>query len=230
MRCNNCGWENNPGASRCIKCNAPLDGSMAADRSSSHSSEADEELKATLRESSYKNDKPFSSGNFRSGVNHTPDNESGCVCVRCGYPIAESMNECPRCHTLINRERKHNHENHNSNGGNGFQHRATENPWANPSKESFCTLKRIPWQTEPIKYEPVSYSGQTIILNRANTDENNNSITSKEQAVLMCENGEWFIENRSEMKTTLVRVDRRVKLEDGDVIVLGNRMFEFRKG
>lgn len=68
------------------------------------------------------------------------------------------------------------------------------------------------------------------MLNRSNTDSNNNSITSREQAVMTHENGEWFIENRSDLQTTLIRVDRRLKLEDGDVIVLGNRMFEFKKG
>lgn len=91
-------------------------------------------------------------------------------------------------------------------------------------------LRRIPWHNESIKYDPVSYSGQEIELNRANTDQNNNSITSRVQAVLTCEDGEWYIENRSELQTTLLRVDRKMKLEDGDVIVLGNRMFEFKKG
>ena len=28
MECKNCGWENEPNALRCIKCNAPLQGSM----------------------------------------------------------------------------------------------------------------------------------------------------------------------------------------------------------
>lgn len=91
-------------------------------------------------------------------------------------------------------------------------------------------MRRIPWQTEQAIYEPVSYSGDEITLNRANTDSNNNSITSKVQAVITREGDEWYIENRSEMQTTLIRVDRKMRLQDGDVIVLGNRMFEFKKG
>ncbi len=91
-------------------------------------------------------------------------------------------------------------------------------------------MRRIPWQTEQATYEPVSYSGDEITLNRANTDSNNNSITSKVQAVITREGDEWYIENRSEMQTTLIRVDRKMRLQDGDVIVLGNRMFEFKKG
>lgn len=92
----------------------------------------------------------------------------------------------------------------------------------------FCTLKRIAWEGEDVNYNPVTYSGDTIILNRANTDANNNSITSKEQAVLTCENGEWYIENRSELRTTYIRVNGKIKLNSGDTIFLGNREFEFK--
>lgn len=77
-------------------------------------------------------------------------------------------------------------------------------------------------------YNPISYSGTEIALNRANTDPNNQTITSREQAVLICEGGSWYIEDRSEQHTTLIRITKRTKLESGDVIVLGNRLFEFK--
>jgi hypothetical protein len=92
----------------------------------------------------------------------------------------------------------------------------------------FCTLKPIAWQGEDVPYTPVTYSGETIILNRANTDANNNSITSREQAVLTFEDGEWYIENRSDLRTTYIRVNGKTKLTSGDIIVLGNREFEFK--
>lgn len=231
MRCKNCGWPNEDGVSRCVKCNAPLQGSMIdSNRHSSVQSGNDEPLNATLRE-------PSSSvgGYTPSGSNNTNS------CPQCGYPISAGMNECPICHTAIavaqpsgnsslNQNRGENRGS-NPNRGHGFRpHGGTINPWSTPSEDSFCTLRRIPWQNERVSYEPVSYSGESIILNRANTDSNNNSITSREQALISYENGEWFIENKSDLQTTLIRVDRKLKLEDGDVIVLGNRMFEFRKG
>ena len=40
MRCNNCGWENNPGNMKCEKCNAPLKGSMIDN--GNHASQADQ--------------------------------------------------------------------------------------------------------------------------------------------------------------------------------------------
>lgn len=234
MRCKNCGWPNEDGVSRCVKCNAPLQGSMIdSNRQQSVSSSTDEPLNATLRE-------PSSAGGFAPmDANDTNS------CPQCGYPIGAGMNECPICHAAMKSQGQsgnmpsnnggyspnRNVVGGNANRGNGFSSKGgTINPWATPTEDSFCTLRRINWQNEHVCYEPVSYSGQTIVLNRSNTDTNNNSITSKEQAIISHENGEWYIENKSELQTTLIRVDRKLKLEDGDVIVLGNRMFEFKKG
>lgn len=228
MRCKNCGWPNEDNVSRCVKCNAPLQGSMidSARQQSLHpSSNESEPLNATLRE-------PSSSGGF---VN--PSNGGSNNCHQCGYPVSSEMRECPVCHVQLQQNGQNiaHGQNHvravNPNNRGGFRPGSgTINPWATPSEDSFCTLRRIPWQNERVTYEPVSYSGEQIVLNRANTDANNNSITSREQAVISLENGEWFIENRSDLQTTLIRVDRKLKLEDGDIIVLGNRMFEFRQG
>lgn len=203
---------------------------MVDNGQSKHFSAEDKPLKKTLRESSADN-MEYSENHFGSERNFIHD-EKECVCERCGYPIAANVSECPMCHTQINRNSYNYHGDRHEpgNGNRSYARGGTENPWANPSKDSFCTLKRLSWQSEQIQYSPVSYSGRTIVLNRRNTDANNNSITSREQAVLTHENGEWFIENRSEQKTTLIRVDRKTKLNDGDIIVLGNRMFEFKKG
>ncbi len=92
----------------------------------------------------------------------------------------------------------------------------------------FCTLRCISWPGEEVTYSPVTYSGETIVLTRSNTDANNNTITSREQAALVYDDGEWYIENRSTLQTTYIRVRGRVKLTKGDIIVLGNREFEFK--
>ena len=228
MRCKNCGWPNEDNVSRCVKCNAPLQGSMidsARQQSLQASSNESEPLNATLRE-------PSSPGSFANPSYGALNN-----CPQCGYPVSSEMRECPVCHTQLQQTGQNlsQGQNHgpavNSNNRRGFRPSGgTINPWSTPSEDSFCTLRRIPWQNERVTYEPVSYSGEQIVLNRANTDSNNNSITSREQAVISHENGEWFIENRSDLQTTLIRVDRKLKLENGDIIVLGNRMFEFRQG
>lgn len=228
MRCKNCGWPNEENVTRCVKCNAPLQGSMidsARQQSFQPTSNESESLNTTLRESS-------TSGDFAN-----PSHDISNNCSQCGYPVRSEMRKCPICHAQLKQNdeeisHKLNYEPAiKQNNRNGFRHNGgTINPWSSPSEDSFCTLRRIPWQNERITYEPISYSGEKIILNRANTDPNNNSITSREQAIISHENGEWFIENRSDLQTTLIRVDRKLKLEDGDIIVLGNRMLEFRQG
>lgn len=228
MRCKNCGWPNEDNVSRCVKCNAPLQGSMIdTGRQQSMQPSEPESIKTTLRE-------PSSSGGSVSPSERESNN-----CPRCGYPVSSETRECPVCHAELQQIGKNNANGHeqiprpavNPNNRGGFRPAGgTINPWSTPAEDSFCTLRRIPWQNERVTYEPVSYSGEQVVLNRANTDSNNNSITSREQAVISHENGEWFIENRSELQTTLVRVAGKMKLEDGDVIVLGNRMFEFRHG
>jgi hypothetical protein len=93
----------------------------------------------------------------------------------------------------------------------------------------FCTLRPVPYQGEEVSYEPITYSGDEIALSRANTDANNSSITSKEQAVLIHEADGWYIENRSELQSTYIRLSsHKVKIESGDHIILGNREFEFK--
>lgn len=223
MRCKNCGWPNEPGVSRCVKCNAPLQGSMVdSDRQSSTQVDSDESLKSTLRE-------PSNGGRASFEVEAQDINTNNCP--NCGYPISVGISVCPACQAPLSQNgQSQSHQYNQPNSRRSNPRGGTINPWVTPAEDSFCTLKRIPWQNERVQYDPVSYSGQSIILTRANTDANNNSITSQTQAIISHENGEWFIEDKSALKTTLIRVDRKVRLEDGDVIVLGNRMFEFRKG
>lgn len=103
----------------------------------------------------------------------------------------------------------------------------TVNPWMKPDDGAFCTLKPLPWDGENVDHQPISFSGKSIVLSRDNTDPNNQSITSSEQAILSFEDGEWFIVDKSSMHTTYVQASHSTKLHKGDIIVLGNRLFEF---
>lgn len=111
--------------------------------------------------------------------------------------------------------------------GVGGARGGTVNPWMQPNNSAFCTLKPVAWEGENVQHQTLSFSGTTIVLNRANTDPNNQSITSAEQAVLTNEDGEWYIQDKSTMHTTYVMAGRKLKLQKGDTIILGNRLFEF---
>lgn len=199
MRCNNCGWDNPNGIQKCEKCNAPLCGSMINynEQKTPSVSSSAEVLKRTVREV----------GAVAEPISQLTSN----VCPNCGYPLAEGESRCPQCGT----EKK------------VSPFKGTVNTWMQPDNGAFCTLKVIPWEGEGTQHAPMTYSGNKIVLNRQNTDPNNQSITSKEQAVLSFENGDWYIEDHSTQQTTLLRVRGKMKLQSGDVIALGNRLFEF---
>lgn len=244
MRCKNCGWENPDTETRCAKCNSTLSNSPSNLKQTERQAPAMQSeslnLKSTVREVQNNNGSP---------INSIPQENKPKQCHKCGYPLAENMDECPMCGSYQNKKEEVTPKQVNvslktcpscgnnvefsalfcSKCGHKFQTRnATVNNWMSPNKGAFCTLKPIAWENEAKEYNPITYSGDKIVLNRANTDTNNNSITSKEQAILSFENDEWYIENASEMKTTFIQVNRKTKLKDGDVIVLGNRLFEFK--
>ena len=196
-------------------------------------------LRATVRESSI----------FGNNVKESQRNVD-CTCKNCGYELTEEMKVCPACGTPVNKSEKKEirgdaHKflmkgicpkcgaelipNARFCPQCGHTLRAgTVGVWENPQQDEFCTLKPIAWAREEIEYNPISYSGDIIVLNRENTEPNNQTITSKEQAVLTHENGAWYIEDHSEKKSTMLRITKKTKLESGDIIALGNRLFEFK--
>lgn len=133
-------------------------------------------------------------------------------CSKCGSPLPENVRFCPTCGNPIRRMS------------------GTVAAWDSPIMQGeygFCTLKPIAWARENRDYQPITYSGNEIILNRSNTDSNNQTITSQQQAILTREGDNWYIEDLSASKSTMIRVGRKMKLEKGDIICLGNRLFEF---
>lgn len=239
MRCKNCGWDNSNNSIRCEKCNAPLNGSMGSNNNEVRGPIVSENsLKKTVRESSDIN--PI----HKNGLKKCPFcgylyNSEIAVCPNCGKNdkiqetknndsssqniVEEGMVVCPTCHENVPSK-----FNFCANCGQPFG-KHTINPWAKPqSSEKQCSLSPIPWEGEESKGQTQRYSGSSIILNRANTDPNNNSITSKEQALLSYESGVWYIEDKSRQQTTYLHVSKKTHIEDGDIIILGNRRFIFK--
>lgn len=68
MRCNNCGWNNPEGATKCAKCNQILD-----EKSS------DWDWASDLRN------------------NSIPDDDAFVVCEKCGYQLVGNVSICPEC-------------------------------------------------------------------------------------------------------------------------------------
>jgi hypothetical protein len=111
----------------------------------------------------------------------------------------------------------------------------TVDPWSPlpiPEEEaptiiSAFTLTILPKEDEELDIQPLSFTGSEIILNRDNTETENQTITSKEQASLTFEDGKWSVEDKSSLKTTFIHVNEKKELKSGDILVLGNRRFLF---
>ena len=214
MRCMNCGWENPDNLQKCEKCNSPLESNIAHEAPSHRAPEHEEVLRGTVSEQ-------------QVFADPAPTNREDKSCPKCGYPLRDGMHHCPNCGEDLNPE------NESKNAGKEVhkvapKHNATVNPWANPNAGKTFKLEPVAWDGEKGTPAIQSFIGESVELNRDNTDPTNNTITSKVQAEISCENGVWSLEDKSSQGTTFVQAKRKSELEDGDVIMLGNRKFIFK--
>lgn len=134
-------------------------------------------------------------------------------CAKCGAEVSVDFSYCPKCGERIHLPTIR-----------AIRHKSTPPP--EPPKPK-CYLTLIPEDEEQIEPVRKDYEGASIILTRENTEANNRTITSKEQAELICEDGKWFVLNKSELGSTYLEAGRKLELQQGDVIVMGDRRFQF---
>ena len=107
----------------------------------------------------------------------------------------------------------------------------TLTPWMPSEKVKIrtpeCSLSFVKKEGEPFNDISLRFSGNQIQLNRGNTDPGNQTITSKVQAELSFENDKWYLQDKSVLKTTYIYAGEKKELKPGDIIVLGNKLFEF---
>jgi hypothetical protein len=90
-------------------------------------------------------------------------------------------------------------------------------------------LEPVAREGEPL-LEPVSITSpdNTIKVNRTSLDPENNTITSKVQAIFEYKDGVWYIVDQSEQQTTFVLVNQPTPIKNGDILLMGNRKFIFK--
>jgi hypothetical protein len=91
-----------------------------------------------------------------------------------------------------------------------------------------CTLVAIDENEQPTDESlRMEFKGEPLVLNRDNLGPDNNTITSQVQAVLRNNDGKWELENGSRYKTTYIQVIKPTTIQQGDIIVFGNKRFLF---
>jgi hypothetical protein len=175
-------------------------------------------------------DSVFSAGERGDSPDAKPTaKQNQTICLNCNFPVPSGYYYCPECGVALpNKEDAPEDEMPEDEA----QEAATPENNAGrrtirPGKRHYCSLTLIPDEKEPVTPASLPFSGEEIVLNRANTEPDNATITSKEQAVLTCENKRWFIQDRSELKTTYLYVSGKTELKPGDIIILGDRRFLF---
>ena len=236
IRCNNCNSRNPIGALRCKECNVALDGSMVI------SKPADKpEFDLGVMK-----DKPISAAtmNFHRD-NQEPSPAGMLACIRCAYPNLPSATSCAQCGSALEKpsslptqlnpdsphepQPKSEQQGHPLRGPEVNQQlgNATVNPWLvySPQTKRFGLLPVAKLGEDELP--SIEFTENRNELSRDNLDPNNQTITGKLQAAVEWKDGHWYITNHSEQKTTFIQIEGEVALKKGDVLLIGDRLFEF---
>lgn len=163
---------------------------------------------------------PYCGTQIRNHGSNKKDSPISATCPPCSSPVIIS---CPTCHKEISADLAN-----CPYCGERVSLQTVRVVRRRPNaEEPKCTLTLIADDGESIETMIREFNGPTVALNRFNTEPGNTTITSRVQAVLSCENGRWFIENKSDLGSTFIQVNHRMELLPGDLIMLGDRCFQF---
>lgn len=220
MRCQNCGWPNKPEVKVCSKCGTTLEKreSYGCNTDSNNS-----DLKKTICEQE------------AFGAQVAQPN----ICPKCSYPLRPGTAKCPNCQTNIGGEEQQQPANdverrippRRPTVLNAPKINGTVNVWTECDMGVTPSFILSPVKRNGERHDPaeIELEGEMVPLNRENTDPGNMSITSRTQAIITRKDNQWYIEDKSEQKTTFVQASTPQPLKDGDMILLGNRLFVFHE-
>lgn len=240
MRCNECGYTNADNAHVCGKCQAPLSsgGGSAYNPPPSPSFQGGGGSgKSTVKGANA--NMPYWDDNSGGNAQNTPvqDNDSSTKsyknCPSCGYVLMPDAAECPNCDwkmpnaakqeakkdapiapppPIIQRQAEGGHS------GKSTMKLGSFNPMDTAKKFSL---------TDNNSQQKVIFEGNNVEVNRTNLDAQNSAISSKVHARFVHENGVWYVNDESSNQATFVQVKGKVALENGTVLIVGNKILTF---
>lgn len=216
--CKNCRRRNPVNALRCLDCNSPLDGSIVIDPRPKKP-----EIAKAPRSTSPRPE-PLS----------PPQSTNLISCPSCNFANISISTKCSKCGAPLNASAVSSaHKPMKAKGdapatittqpiGTG-----TINPFIQNAKPGQFRL--VPLENDiPDESHTIGFAGNNVVLNRSNLEPDNNTISSKGQAEIICNDGKFSIKDKSTFKSTFIRVDEETELKNGDVILMGNKMYVFR--
>lgn len=137
-------------------------------------------------------------------------------CDNCGYPVINGMRTCPNCLAEMPEV-----------AAAPLPLEGEAYGFNGDDEMPICTLRPLALPGERKMNESTYDEGAEVFLSRSNTVPGDETIDDEEQACLFFSDGHWFIEDRSRDNSTYVHAGAGIKLEPGDIIKMGNRLFEF---
>ncbi|OYT16676.1 MAG: hypothetical protein B7C24_06685 [Bacteroidetes bacterium 4572_77] len=240
MQCSRCGYFNNSSAELCIKCNAPLDKNTPSEPEGRKTQaipqdHSYEDLMKTKMESASNNSFSASKTIADHGGTHTHSSQTEKPvhkCPSCNYHIVGDAKFCPNCsYNLLEETAPKAKKAHASNKPSPRVRKPqkTVNVFAveeetNEHAISLTELKEKGGQKLELQTE-----GGKINLNRESLQqEDNPAISENAHAEIIKFEEEWYIINRTSAETTFVVAKKARKIEEGDVILIGNTMYRFK--
>ena len=89
-----------------------------------------------------------------------------------------------------------------------------------------CHLIALSPEETPLR--KIDLRGDNITLDRTMLDAGNNSISRSGHASIYQKDGKWYLENKTALRTTFIQVNGPMQLSDGDVVLLGDSLFKFK--
>lgn len=243
-RCNNCGWTNNDNPARCDKCNHLLAGVISEPEVEENVAENPEGKEPELAQTVM----------GKQASDDFLDKQNVFYCSECGYPNRRDLKNCLRCNhhipeydlnkseadkpepivindsnqindEIIENEDKADTMETPDNKDNDFDPSKTYDPYRMPKQTIFYLEPLVDDNQE--KKTLIGFRGAEARMNRESLEPGNKTITSKTQAEIIFNNGEFLLTDKSEQQTTFLQVNKPTPITNGDIILMGNRKFKF---
>lgn len=242
----NCAYDNMPGVKNCLRCGTPLpDNTASSVPADAYAPSANQKQTVLGSAAEIAAKSPAVAEASVISSNKTVFQKI-VRCPNCGTPTLGDVAKCPSCGADIPMQQEAEIKPQKPSAAvrpasvyaaaAASDNRSTiyrplhkeEKPAPVVEEVPKCSLSII-FEDDELDQEalPTHYEGKMVELNRENTEPSNRTITSKVQATLTHEDGHWYIENNSEMRTTYVAVSRKMELQPGDIIIMGDRRFVF---
>lgn len=234
MRCDNCGWNNPDNLEKCQKCNQDLR-PVIAEVQKINEPEAIEQPSApkVFKETTLDAERFMASNN--KAVKPS-------VCPECCYPLMPDTDVCPNCGRTIS--------DHSSvEVSHSVAPEIPELPKppvsqkVQPEVKESCdkhdmkktvleyssvlleqqNSKLVPLDNFDGKSSPVVLTGESLSIGRK--DFADDPTVSDEHCAFEYEDGKWYVRDTSGQRATFVLATRRIEIQKGDVVVIGNRRF-----